>query len=222
MQRIEEEDSVPSDSSLSEYDNVQFGTVEPTYELSNTATLPQFTMEETRDDSEEPGDASPFERGPTFKEEASRSSEGRKPSVEMFPMLVRGLETVKSDGLPRRSDSFGPEAPTRMDSSAFLKTRLANDESTEDEIDTSTYSGPNLYNKANLDKLLKVHVGTLSGEQLLLLAIDDTLTTVPESSKSLSEKLGFGAKVKEAFTFDQAIKALIDVNSSLESAVEEG
>lgn len=205
MQRIEEEDSIPSDSSqLSDYGRMTLQ-ADPTFELTPSPSQPlvHIPCEEYRDEVEDAVDTVEARKS-LVKDEPSRSSEGRKPpTVEMFPMLVRGFDTFKSEGVKRSdsTESIGKEGLN-------LKARLRNEDSlrsSDDEIDdicpiTAGQMGPGV-----LETIVSAS-GELGPEEMLTMALEEKVTE--SRRRSISEKLGFSGKKRENELMERALEEL--------------
>lgn len=191
MQRIEEEDSVPTDSSLlSDYERRTL-LASPTMELTPQPTqlLVHVSTEELRDEIEDAVEMPVEVRKSVVKEEASRSTEGRKSnSVEVFPMLVRGFETFKSDPNVKKSDSMDFSSKEGL----ILKAKLMNEESSlssdgdfeENLAGTAGHKSPDLLEIVTRDDI--------DPEERLRKALDEK---IPEKRRlSITERLGFANK----------------------------
>lgn len=205
MQRIEEEDSIPSDSSqLSDYGRMTLQ-ADPTFELTPSPSQPliHIPSEEYRDEVEDAIEIVEARKS-LVKDEPSRSSESRKPqTVEMFPMLVRGFDTFKSEGVKRSdsTESIGKEGLN-------LKAKLMNEDSlrsSDEEVDENGTVTMGQLGPGVLDTIVSAS-GEWQAEEMLRMALEEK---VAESRRrSISEKLGFSGRKREHELMERALEQL--------------
>ena len=207
MQRIEEEDSIPSDNSqLSDYGRMTLQAT-PTYELTPSPAQPliHVSCEEYRDEIEDVLE-SPEPRRLSVKDDSSRSLEGRKtPTVEMFPMLVRSFETFKSETNFKRSDSTDSIGKEGLN----LKAKLMNDDSfvsSDEEVEVSRNGTVGQVGLGVLETIVRSTPGELEAEEMLRMALEEKVTE--SRRRSIREKLGFSGKKRENELIERTFEEL--------------